>query len=47
MTRSKGPKTGRRGNGEGSIEELRKLSNGETVWSWAIRVVLPTGERRG
>ncbi|AWN22128.1 hypothetical protein DKM44_01805 [Deinococcus irradiatisoli] len=36
---------GRRGNGEGSITEARKLPNGESVYRYEIRVQLPTGER--
>lgn len=39
-------RAGRRGNGEGSITEERQLPNGDKVFKWAIRVTLPTGERK-
>lgn len=41
MTRKK---EGRRGNGEGSCQKIRTLTNGESVYEWAIRVTLPSGE---
>lgn len=43
MTRKK---EGRRGNGEGSCQKLRTLANGESVYEWAIRVTLPSGESK-
>ncbi|WP_291432212.1 site-specific integrase [Deinococcus sp.] len=47
MTRTKTTKPqGRRGNGEGSIREVRQLPTGEKVYSWAIRVTLRSGEHR-
>lgn len=47
MTRTKTTKTqGRRGNGEGSIKEVRQLPTGEKVYSWAIRVKLRSGEHK-
>lgn len=36
----------KRQHGEGSVTKLRTLENGNSIYEWAIRVVLPTGERR-
>ena len=36
----------RRGNGEGSVIEVRRLANGEAIYRWRIRATLPTGQSR-
>ena len=46
MTKKMPSGKAKRGNGEGSVTELRKLSHGEAVYRWLIWATLPTGERK-